>query len=190
MGSFSLPRLAIGMVATLLCVGVLGWKLWSLRGDERRACTQLGSNEKHVVKPIKDYVFRTPDGRSQKLSSFAGKTLVINFWSTWCSTCKEEKKSFVPVANRYADDSDVQFLSVVSGQGWESFPNMVEDFSIPVLIDPPANDESLGTIAKELGMTAVPETFVINKRGEVVYHYISARNWHLPYVERCLRSLT
>ena len=37
-----------------------------------------------------DFELHTQDGRPFKLSQLRGKVVVLNFWATWCHSCREE----------------------------------------------------------------------------------------------------
>ena len=41
-------------------------------------------------KPLADLAFEGPDGTPLALSSFRGRTVLLNLWATWCEPCKRE----------------------------------------------------------------------------------------------------
>jgi thiol-disulfide isomerase/thioredoxin len=40
--------------------------------------------------PLTDIVFADPDGRETSVAAFAGRTLLVNLWATWCVPCRTE----------------------------------------------------------------------------------------------------
>ena len=58
-----------------------------------------------------DFTLMDLDGNEISLSDFNGKVLILNFWATWCSPCREEIPDFVEVYNEY-ESKDVQFIGV------------------------------------------------------------------------------
>ena len=57
-------------------------------------------------------------------------------------------------------------------------------FTFPVLLD------VQGEVGKKYGVTGYPETFIIDRQGNVVYHHIGYNDWSQPAVENALRRLT
>ncbi|WP_051711336.1 TlpA family protein disulfide reductase [Andreprevotia chitinilytica] len=50
------------------------------------------------------------DGKSQALSQFRDKPIVVNYWATWCGPCREEIPEFVQLSKKYA--GKVQFIGI------------------------------------------------------------------------------
>jgi peroxiredoxin len=57
-------------------------------------------------------------------------------------------------------------------------------FTFPVLLD------VRGEVGKKYGVTGYPETFIIDRQGNIVYHHIGYNDWSQPTVEAALRRLT
>ena len=51
------------------------------------------------------------DGQPRPFSAWRGKTLVVNFWATWCPPCREELPSFSRLQNLYTKQG-VQFVGI------------------------------------------------------------------------------
>ena len=128
-------------------------------------------------------------GNTVSLSDYRGKIVFVNFWATWCNVCKNEKPGLTEMAAELESD-DFVVLTVASNRSWEDirayYPN---GSSLKVLLDPPAGDDNLGVITKSFGITAVPESFVIDRQGRIRYYFINKRDWHSSVAETCLKSL-
>jgi thiol-disulfide isomerase/thioredoxin len=58
-----------------------------------------------------------------------------------------------------------------------------------VLLDPPAGDGNIGTIAASWGIKQVPESALIDRQGNIRAYIVNKRDWQSPVAETCLRSL-
>lgn len=111
---------------------------------------------------------RLPDaiGKTTDFGEWRGKTLVVNFWATWCPPCREEMPAFSRVAEKYAGQG-VQFVGVALDS-----PEKVAAFAAqypvryPLLI---AEAEGMA-LMRELGNTraALPYTLIVAAGGEVL----------------------
>lgn len=150
---------------------------------------KLGDLSGHnVIAP--DFEVQDYAGNKVRLSDFRGKVVFLNFWATWCGVCKSEKPGLEAMANELSGE-DFVALALASDTDWNKIAAMFPDGSpLTILLDPPANeDENLGTVAQSYGITAVPESFIIDKRGVIRHYMINKRDWNAGVAKTCLSAL-
>lgn len=104
--------------------------------------------------------------KSQTISQWRGKVLVINFWATWCAPCREEIPVFVKMQERYRDNG-LQFVGI-SIDDADKTSEFARNFGInyPTLIG------TIDTIetSRQAGnkRRALPFTVIVNRKGQVV----------------------
>lgn len=137
-----------------------------------------------------DFTAQDHNGNAVKLSNYRGKVVFVNFWATWCNVCKAEKPSLERMASEMQSD-DFLVLSLASDPDWEPIKERFPNGSpLSILLDPPqSEDENLGAIAKSFGITAVPESFIIDRQGHIRHYFINKRDWDSDIAETCVRSL-
>jgi thiol-disulfide isomerase/thioredoxin len=58
-----------------------------------------------------------------------------------------------------------------------------------IFLDPPEGDDTIGKIASSWGIKAVPESALIDRRGNIRGYFVNKRDWQSPVVQTCLRSI-
>jgi len=97
------------------------------------------------------------------LNQYRGKVVVLAFWSTWCVVCKSELTELKPIATA-PEYKDVVVAAVCNdSENIDDVKTIVKSLAIdyPVLLDKEAK------VFKELGMSAVPTTIVIDRTGKI-----------------------
>jgi len=105
------------------------------------------------------------DGKPYSFSAWKGKTLVVNFWATWCPPCREEMPAFSRLQNRYALRG-VQFVGIAldTTESVRAFAGQYP-VSYPLLVSGSAGVE----LARQLGNASLslPYTLVVSPGGDV-----------------------
>jgi cytochrome c biogenesis protein CcmG/thiol:disulfide interchange protein DsbE len=144
--------LAVGLVALLLAL--LIWKV--AHGSGAKASPgKLAPNFtlNRIDRP----------GKLQ-LASLRGKVVVLNFWASWCYPCKQEAPALAAAAKRWRG------RVVVLGVDVNDFVGDARRFARKYGLNYPLVHDNHNVTSPKYGLTGLPETFFIDRRGKVVEH--------------------
>ncbi|ALQ50661.1 TlpA family protein disulfide reductase [Nitrosomonas ureae] len=109
-------------------------------------------------------------GENQEVSQWLGKVMVVNFWATWCTPCREEIPEFIEAQKKYGEQGLI-FIGIAIDQADKvkmfsqefgiNYPVLVGSFNTWSLLEAAGNRHS-----------ALPYTVVINRSGELVENYL------------------
>ncbi len=165
----TMPRAVAGLVIgaiALASLAALAWpalpvaQVWS-------GPTEVGVVRRLVDTPAQaaqigsaapDFEWNAPDGTTKTLADLRGRTVVINFWATWCQPCRQE----MPAMERVARSSDAVFLAVDLLEDGAKARSFMESLGISHL--QPILDLD-GSVTRRYGVVALPQTFFIDGAG-------------------------
>ena len=102
------------------------------------------------------------DGSTVSLASFQGHPVVVNFWASWCTPCRDEFPVFKDKLTAHAADG-----LVVLGILYKDTPDLGKSFSTDFGATWPTVTDPNGTIADSYRIAAPPQTFFIDKSGVI-----------------------
>ncbi len=115
-----------------------------------------------VGKLAPDFKFTDAEGKSVSLSDLRGKSIMLNFWATWCAPCKYEMPLIEDLAHdREKAEKGLILLTINSGESADKVQRfMIENgLSFPVLLD------TQKMVVRAYNVRAIPTTFFIGQDG-------------------------
>lgn len=167
---------SVVLVAVLAFLGVAGYALARQNGLAAGAVTagsggagkifgsgELVDGKPHPAAPIALTLFA---GGHWDLQAQRGKPVLMNFWASWCPPCRQEVPVIQQGWQRYRDQ--VVFIGV---DVWDT-DNDAKQFLQSYGATYPNGPDPAGHIAIDFGLTGVPESFFIDRAGQVVRHFV------------------
>jgi len=162
---------ALAVAGAVLLAGGFTAATWSGGGGSTQEVSYIGGNTSAVYyapghrKLAPDFSGTTLTGAVLKASSYRdGKVLVLNFWGSWCSPCREETPMLAATA---AKDTDIKFLGVDE----QDTPTNALAFDKSFGVEYPSINDSGAQVTLVFGsvvpISSTPTTLVIDSSGRV-----------------------
>src|SRR5688500_8832485 len=96
------------------------------------AATRLGEDTDYRATPllgrlVPDATVTNLDGEPVALRDLAGRTVIVNFWNTWCVPCRREVPALETFWSRHGDEADVVFVGIVRDDTEGAVRDFVEE---------------------------------------------------------------
>lgn len=141
-----------------------------------------------------DLAIRSPAGKPLKLSDLRGKVVLLHFWGTWCSPCRQEMPELQKLSRELAASPDIQLVllqmreDIDTARFWAEnqrvnlplYDSGIKDAGADAL--PLANGKRIRD--RELAMV-FPTTYVLDKHGVVIFSHtgpVSGWSQYLPFL--------
>ncbi len=152
---FILPIVLFSVIAMAFAVG--------LTLDPRKLPSML------IGKSVPDFDLPPVEGRQLGMSDedLKGQVSLVNVWASWCKECRAEHPLLMDLAERK--------VVPIHGLNYKDKPvdaqNWLDNLGDPYTRTGADRD---GRVAIDWGVYGVPETFVVDQNGKIVYKHIGA----------------
>jgi cytochrome c biogenesis protein CcmG, thiol:disulfide interchange protein DsbE len=124
-------------------------------------------------------------GRKFTSGDVKNKVVFVNFWASWCPPCKEEMPSIESLFKDMTGNDKFQMITILYKDPYQDGIVYMKQngYTFPVYSD------NNGITAGNFGVTGVPETYVIDKKGVLRKRVIGPAEWNSPEAKNFINSL-
>lgn len=162
-------------VSTLVLV-TLGVGLFLSKRWESFTLSWIKQEAPRIGALAPDFALKDVNGKTVRLADFRGKNPVfLNFWASWCPACRQEAPANERLHKRM-EPKGLKILAVSVDQGpavLSDVRKFIEESKlsfVPVL-------DTRHQVLDLYGVTAIPTTFLIDRKGKIVAKEVGPKNW-------------
>lgn len=136
--------------------------------------SEAQDSESSQTETVPDFSFTDLNGNHHSITDFRGKTVVINFWATWCAPCVIEFPKLLKLAK---DNPDIILIALSSDSEDGKINSFLKKNASPtrnVLI---ARDEKKAITADIFNTFKLPESLIISPEGQIVKKIVGDTDW-------------
>lgn len=161
-----------------------GAVLWERSGLRMDASSPVMREQEMVGRPVPDFTFTTLEGQTSTFSSLRDKTVILNFWATWCVPCHAEFPLLLQVARAHPDT--LVLLAVSIDDDETALRGFLKKHDLPA--NAAISWDRDKRIAAQLFQTIkVPETIIVAPGG-IMRRKIAGAEWGAEEMEEMIAA--
>lgn len=165
--------------------------LWANEIDpEALRMMREGDMRKLVIhdepKAIADQNFEDIAGNPISLSAYKGKTLLVNFWATWCAPCRAEMPALDAINQELGPDRFEVITIAVGRNPIEQIDAFFDEIGVTSL---PKHRDTAMRFSRAQGVLGLPVTLIIDPNGLEIARLQGEADWIAPEARAILDHL-
>lgn len=131
-----------------------------------------------------DFTLPNAGGRKVSLKDYRGKVVFLNFWATWCESCRDEMPSMERLYQEFKGKG-LEIVAVNVKEKRQDARAFAKQFKLtyPILLDPE------GEVGLLYGAFGLPATYLIDRNGVALARMWGPADWHSPAARKLIAAL-
>jgi DsbE subfamily thiol:disulfide oxidoreductase len=131
-----------------------------------------------------DFTLPNAGGKKISLKDYRGKVVFLNFWATWCESCRDEMPSMERLYNEFRGKG-LEIVAVNVKEKRQDALAFAKELKLtyPVLLDPE------GEVGLLYGAFGLPATYLIDRKGVVLARMWGPADWYSPGARKLIATL-
>jgi thiol-disulfide isomerase/thioredoxin len=124
------------------------------------------------VKVAVEIKLKDVHGNEVRLSDFRGKIVFLNFWTTWCPTCRIEMPSMEKLHQKFKD-KDFAMVAIDLQESASQVKAFFKEYKLTftALLD------STGEVGTRFRINSIPTTLILDQKGQIIAKAVGPRKW-------------
>ncbi len=149
------------------------------------ACAEKKTEVAEGIRAPKLAVVDVRSGQAIDITHLKGKVIFVNFWASWCPPCKEEMPSIEALYKDIMKNDAFRMITILYKDDVKTASDYMRanGYTFPLFTD---ND---GISAQRYGVTGVPETYLVDKKGALRKRVIGPADWNSTEAKAFINAL-
>lgn len=151
--------------------------------------TWFGSSAVQAAKPAvgkiaPEFTLKSDSGKNLKLNDYRGQVVLINFWATWCSPCRQE----IPHLNRLHERYHKAGFALL-GINIDDQPRVAREMMQKLSVAFPVLFDTDKRVSRLYDVGAMPSSLLIDRDGRIRYIHLGYRTGYEIQYDNQIREL-